>query len=73
MPTYAAYAADRERKARKAAQDEHMRTLHARFDAQAGEHRAKSERAHFAVVGEGTRSAQEKYLAGWERTFGGHR
>ena len=71
MPTYADYAADRERAARKAAQDRHIDTLHARFDACAGEVRMKSERAHFAVGGEGTRSAQENFRRGYAAIFGG--
>jgi head-tail adaptor len=70
VATYAEYAAARERAARKAAQDRHLATLQHRFDVTAGEVRMKYERASFAVVGEGTRSAQENYRAGWSRIFG---
>ena len=71
MATYAEHAAIRERAARKAAQDRHHDALHARFDATAGEIRMKYERAHFAVVGEGTRSANENYRHGYDAIFGG--
>ena len=71
MATYAENAADRERAARKAAQDRHMDTLHARFDASAGDVRMKYERASFAVVGEGSRSANENFRRGYAAIFGG--
>ena len=66
---YAYYAHRREVDSRRRAQDARDAALHARFDAQAGEYRAKFERAHFAVVGEGARSAQENYRLGYERIF----
>ena len=65
MPTYAEHAAQAERSQRKAAQDKHLAALQHRFDATAGENRMKYERAHFAVVGEGSRSANENFRRGY--------
>lgn len=70
MATYAQNAAVRERAARNAAQDRFLDAQHARFDATAGEVRAKWERYSFAVVGEGSKTSQDAYRAGWERIFG---
>ena len=50
MPTYADYAAQRERAAKKVAQDRRDAVRHAGFDLSAQDHHMKSERAHFAVV-----------------------
>ena len=73
MPTYAENAAARERKERKAAQDQHMAGLHSRFDAEAaaatdkrGQHKTmKYERPSFVVV-----TASDAFRDGWEQIFG---
>ena len=72
MSTYAENAAARERKGRKAAQDQHMAGLHSRFDAEAaaarnkrGQHKTmKYERPSFTVV-----TASEAFREGWDRIF----
>ena len=69
MATYAEHAAARERETQRASMDRRLAARHAYFDAAAGEVRMKYERAHFAVVGEGTRTAQENYRDGWDRVF----
>jgi hypothetical protein len=43
---------------------------HEGFDLSAQDNHSKFERPHFAVIGEGTRTSQEAYRIGWERTFG---
>ena len=48
--------------ASKAAADER----HAGFDLSAQDNHAKYERPHFAVVGEGTRSARENFERGYD-------
>lgn len=53
--------------ANRAAQDAVMAERHRGFDLSAQDHHSKSERLHFAVVGEGTRSAQDRYRAGYEQ------
>jgi hypothetical protein len=58
-----------ERTLRRKAQDAHLVERHRNFDLSAQDNHMKYERAHFAVVGEGTRTAQENYRAGWERIF----
>lgn len=50
-----------DRAAQRAAQDVVMDTRHRGFDLSAQDRHAKYERAHFAVVGEGTRSACENF------------
>jgi hypothetical protein len=57
----------------RAAQDRLLVARHAAFDLQAKDITPKSDRPHFAVVGEGSRTAQDNYRAGWERTFGRER
>ncbi len=68
---YKFYAEQRERRARNARQDRLMDVRHAAFDLSAQDIHMKYERAHFAVVGEGSRPARENYRAGYERIFGG--
>ena len=57
---------------RKAASDAVMAERHREFDLSSKDNHFKYERAHFAVVGEGTKSARKAYSEGWERTFGKH-
>lgn len=66
MATYAENAAARERAARKAAQDRMLDVRHAAFDQSAQDHHMKYERAHFAVVGEGSTSAIDNYRRGYD-------
>ena len=56
--------------AQRAVQDAVMAERHAGFDKSAKDVHMKYERPQFAVVGEGTKSAQDAYREGWERTFG---
>ena len=51
----------------RAHSDTAMAEQHAMFDAQAQDVHQKYERPHFAVVGEGTQSAQEAYRRGYEQ------
>lgn len=67
---YRHYAHQRERDARRRAHDARDAARHRDFDLSAQDNHMKYERAHFAVVGEGSRSAQDAYRDGWERTFG---
>ena len=60
----------RQKDQRVAASDAAMAERHAGFDLSAQDNHSKFERPHFAVVGEGTKSANDKYREGWERTFG---
>jgi hypothetical protein len=69
MPTWAQSKRNEERTLRRKAQDAHLVERHRNFDLSAQDNHMKYERAHFAVVGEGTRTAQENYRAGWERIF----
>ncbi len=57
----------RELDQRKAASDVVMAERHAGWDLSAKDHHAKSERFRFSVVGEGTRTAQERYRAGYKK------
>ena len=50
--------------------DDIVKQQTARFDLQAQERHMKYERPSFIVTGEGTKTAQDKYREGWERTFG---
>ena len=59
-------------KEQRAHSDEVMAERHAGFDLSAQDHHAKYERAHFAVVGAGTKAAFENYREGWDRIFGQH-
>jgi hypothetical protein len=65
--TYADHGAERERATRRVAQDAMMRARHAGFDRSAQDQHMKSERAHFAVVGEGTRAAQDHFRVNYAR------
>ena len=65
MATYAENAADRERADRRRAQDRLMAKRHYAYDLSAQDRHMKYERPQFAVVGEGTRTAQENYLQGY--------
>ncbi len=69
MPTYAENAKQRDIKARRQAQDARDAIQHRAFDLQAQDKTAKFERPRFSVVGEGSRSANENYLIGYERIF----
>jgi hypothetical protein len=69
MATYAENAAKAELRDRRAAQDVALRERHARWDVQAQDKRHKYERPHFAVLGEGSRSANENYLRNYDRIF----
>ena len=51
----------------RAHSDTVMAERHAMFDAQAQDVHQKHERPRFAVVGEGTRSANEAYRRGYEQ------
>ena len=70
MPTYPELAARRERDTRRAAQDVRDAARHRGFDRSAQDLHVKSERAHFAVVGEGSAAAQARYRTAYERIFG---
>jgi len=66
-----AYYSDSELARNRKAQDKLMAERHRQFDLQAQENTPKHHRLHFAVVGEGTRTAQERYrtnysLIDWE-------
>ena len=65
MPTYAEHAHRREIAERRRVQDQRDAARHAAFDLMAQDHTMKYERPHFAVVGEGTRSAREAYDRGY--------
>lgn len=69
MATYAENARKREIASRRRTQDARDAVLHRQFDLQAQDITPKSDRPHFAVVGEGSRAAQENFRLGWERIF----
>lgn len=69
MATYAENAHRREVAQRRRAQDARDAARHRAFDRQAQDTTAKFERPHFAVVGEGSHSAQENYRMNYERIF----
>lgn len=73
MPTYAENARRREIAQRRRAQDANDAARHRMFDLQAQDKTAKFERPQFAVVGEGSRTAQENYMIGYTRIFGPRR
>ena len=50
---------------RRRAHDKALREFTATMDVAAQDMRHKHDRAHFCVVGEGSRSAQDKYLIGY--------
>lgn len=70
MPTYEQYRYQRELKEKRQMQDAVTAKRHREWNLSAQDKHAKYERAHFAVVGEGTLTAQDAYRRGWERTFG---
>ena len=51
---------------RRRAHDKALREFTATMDVAAQDLRHKHDRFHFAVVGEGSRTAQERYSAGYE-------
>ena len=55
---------------RRAVQDRELASFHAYLDEAAKDTRHKYERPQFAVVGEGSRTAQELYRHHWEEIFG---
>lgn len=73
MPTWAQYQAAAETRAKRAVQDRFLRRKQREFDLSAQDQHAKSERLHFAVVGEGSASAQANYRLGYERIFASRR
>ena len=54
--------------AQRAVQDAVMAERHAGFDLSAKDNHMKYERPQFAVVGEGTKKAQDLYRQGYART-----
>lgn len=56
----------RELDQRKAASDVVMAERHSQWDLSAQDQHAKSERFHFAVVGEGSKTAQERYRKNYD-------
>ena len=69
MATYAENAHKREIAQRRQVQDARDAVRHREFDLQAQDKTPKSDRPHFAVVGEGSKSANDKYRIGYERIF----
>jgi erythromycin esterase-like protein len=69
MPTYAETAHRREIASRRRVQDARDAARHRAFDLQAQDRTAKFERPRFAVVGEGSHSAQEAYRQNYARIF----
>jgi hypothetical protein len=67
---YRFYQHKREVAARRAVQDARDAARHREFSLSAQDRHHKYERAHFAVVGEGSRTAQDNFRAGWDRVFG---
>lgn len=70
MPTYSENANQREIASRRRTQDARDAVLHRQFDLQAQDKTPKSDRPHFAVVGEGSLAAQERYRVNYQRIFG---
>jgi hypothetical protein len=69
MPTYAENAHKREIASRRRVQDARDAVQHRAFDLQAQDKTPKSARPHWAVVGEGSRTANENYLKNYARIF----
>ena len=69
MPTYAENAHRREVAQRRQMADAIEGQRHRMFDAQAQDKHHKHDRPQFAVVGEGSRTAQENYARGYDRIF----
>ncbi len=69
MATWAQHYAQADLKANRAAQDIVLRERHRAFDLQAQDRTPKSDRPHFAVVGEGSRAAQDRYRHNYDRIF----
>ena len=68
--TYAENAHRREVAARRRAQDARDAVRHRHLDLQAQDKTPKSDRPQFAVVGEGSRTAQDNYRLNYQRIFG---
>lgn len=62
---YNFYRSKRDLHARRRSQDARDAVRHRNFDLSAQDTHMKYERAHFAVVGEGSRSANDNYRAGF--------
>lgn len=69
MRDYHHYQARRERDEQRAVQDQRDASRHREFSLSAQDQHHKFERAHFAVVGEGSQTAQENYRRGYDRIF----
>jgi len=67
MPTWAQHYAAQDRKDRRAAQDIALRARHAEWDLRAQDRTPKSDRPHFAVVGDGSRAAQDNFRVNFAR------
>ena len=70
MPSYEHYRYQRELTEKRRVQDALVTERHRQWNLAAQDRTPKSDRPHFAVVGEGSQSAQDAYREGWERTFG---
>jgi hypothetical protein len=68
--TYRDYQRREQLATQRRAQDRRDAAQAAIFDLAAQDLHHKHDRPHFAVVGEGTRTAQDAYRAGWDRIFG---
>ena len=62
---YNFYQSKRELQGRRQAQDARDEVRHRTFDLSAQDTHVKSERAHWCVVGEGSRSANDNFRAGF--------
>ncbi len=60
------YWTDSELKRNRRTQDQVMAERHRQWDLQAQDITPKCHRAHFAVVGEGTRTARERYATQYD-------
>jgi hypothetical protein len=69
MATYAQNAHRREVLARRRGADARDREIHRAFDLIAQDKVAKFERPVFAVTGEGSRAAQDRYRRNYDRIF----
>lgn len=69
MPTYAENAHRREVLARRRGADARDAEIHRAFDLMAQDRTPKSARPVFSVVGEGSRTANENYLRGYQRIW----
>jgi hypothetical protein len=67
MATYAKIQEQEALRRNRAAQDRLLVARHAAFDLQAKDITPKSDRPHFAVLGEGSRSANENFSRNYAR------